>query len=388
MHKMNFDQIIDRKGTGCFKYDALQMMYQRDDLIPLWVADMDFAVSEAIQQALAKRLLHPIFGYNLRDKQFNEAIRHWQRSQYNWETSAYKIIPTPSLMTALAISILSLSQAGDEILIQTPVYTPFHTTVKDHERQLLTNPLINVNGKYEINWMDFEDKAKRAKMFILCNPHNPVGKVFSEAELQRMSDICVQNGVIIFSDEIHADLVYPPLKHTPIASINSKLVISGISPAKSFNLAGLATAVMIIKDDDLAQKVNELNQSMHTFMGNSFGIHALIAAYTESADWLVALKEYLKSNRDMVSEYVSEHLPRVRMSPCEATYLAWLDFRDYDLTDEQLMELLRDKAGLALTAGIIFGSEGSGFMRLNFACPRSVLDQALPRIKAAFEALS
>jgi len=388
MHKMNFDQIIDRKGTGCFKYDALQMMYQREDLIPLWIADMDFAVSEPIQQALQKRLQHPIFGYNLRGKQFTEAVHHWQRSQYNWETSDYKIIPTPNVMTSLAISILSLSQPGDDILIQTPVYAPFHSTVKDHERKLLTNPLINVNGKYEINWMDFEEKAKRAKMFILCNPHNPVGKVFSEKELKRMSDICVQNGVIIFSDEIHADLVYPPLKHTPIASINSKLVISGISPAKSFNLAGLATAVMIIKDDDLAQKVNELNQSMHTFMGNSFGIIAMIAAYTESADWLVALKQYLKSNKDAVSEYVSNHLPRVRMTPCEATYLAWLDFRDYGLTDEQLMELLRDKAGLALTAGIIFGSEGSGFMRLNFACPRSVLDQALSRIKATFEALS
>jgi cystathionine beta-lyase len=385
MQMTNFDTIINRKGTGCFKYDGLQMMYQKEELLPLWVADMDFAVSEAIQRALAKRLQHPIFGYNFRTSDFSAAIEHWQKSQYDWDISAYKIVTTPSLMTALAICVLSLTDQGDKILIQTPVYPPFHAIVKEHSRQLLKNPLINKDGKYEIDWEDFAEKAAQAKLFVLCNPHNPVGKVFSPAELQRMSEICTQNDVLIFSDEIHADIVYPPLKHHSIASIQSSGVITGVSPAKSFNLAGLATAVMIIKDEALFQKVNELNNSMHTFMGNTFGITALIAAYTGSADWLKALKAYLQENRDLLANYLAKELPRVKMSPCEGTYLAWLDFRDYALSDEELMSVMRDQAGLALNAGNTFGDEGSGFMRLNFACPRSVLQKALAKIKAAME---
>ena len=200
---MNFDKIIERKGSGCFKYDGLKLRYGKDDLIPLWVADMDFAVAEPIQAALAQRLKHPIFGYNYISKDFDEAVRHWQKSQYGWDTSASTVIMIPSLMTALAITILTLTEPSDKIVIQTPVYPPFHSTVKEHQRTLLTSPLVNINGRYEIDWLDFEEKIRQAKLFILCNPHNPVGHVFTREELTRMSEICAKNNVIIFSDEIH-----------------------------------------------------------------------------------------------------------------------------------------------------------------------------------------
>jgi len=382
---MNFDTIIERKGSGCFKYDALKLMYDKEDLIPLWVADMDFAIAEPIQTALAQRLKHPIFGYNFRGRDFDDAVRHWQQTQYGWDTSSSQIIMVPSLMTALAITILTLSKAGDKIVIQTPVYPPFHSTVKEHKRELLTNALVNINGRYEIDWLDFEEKIRQAKLFILCNPHNPVGRVFTQKELERMGEICARHNVIIFSDEIHADLVYAPHQHIPIASIRAERVISAISPAKSFNVAGLATGVLILQDEEFIQKITELNMSLHTFMGNVFGIRALIAAYTQSAPWLASVKEYLKANRDYLATYLAEHLPKVKMSPCEGSYLAWLDFRDYKLTDDELMQILRDKAGVALNGGISFGSEGSGFMRLNFACPRAVLHEALIRIKENFQ---
>ena len=382
---MNFDKIIERKGSGCFKYDGLKLRYGKDDLIPLWVADMDFAIAEPIQAALAQRLKHPIFGYNYISKDFDEAVRHWQKSQYGWDTSASTVIMIPSLMTALAITILTLTEPSAKIVIQTPVYPPFHSTVKEHQRTLLTSPLVNINGRYEIDWLDFEEKIRQAKLFILCNPHNPVGHVFTREELTRMSEICAKNNVIIFSDEIHADLVYSPHKHIPIASIRAKRVISAISPAKSFNLAGLATGVVILQDEEFIQKINELNQSLHTFMGNSFGLKALVAAYTQSETWLAALKEYLKANRDYLKSYLADNLPKVIMSPCQGTYLAWLDFREYNLTDDKLMEIMRDKAGVALNPGPSFGSEGSGFMRLNFACPRAVLQEALTRIKVNFQ---
>lgn len=382
---MNFDTIIDRRGSGCFKYDGLKLRYGRDDLIPLWVADMDFAVAEPIQAALAQRLKHPIFGYNFIGDDFYDAVRHWQKTQYGWDTSTSEIIMIPSLMTALAFTILTLSEPGDKIVIQTPVYPPFHSTVKEQHRELLTSALVNIDGHYEINWPDFEEKIKQARIFILCNPHNPVGRVFTREELERMSDICARYNVIIFSDEIHADLVYAPHKHIPIASIKAERVISAISPAKSFNVAGLATGVLILKDKEFIQKISEMNMSLHTFMGNAFGIRALIAAYTQSAPWLASVKEYLTANRDYLVAFLAEHLPKVKMSPCEGSYLAWLDFREYQLSDDELMQILCDKAGVALNPGPSFGSEGSGFMRLNFACPRAVLHEALVRIKKNFQ---
>lgn len=380
---LKFDQLIDRKGSGCFKYDALKLIYGTDDLIPLWVADMDFAVAEEVQNALCRRLQHPVFGYNYSGESFRKSLKDWMLKRFHYDAGDKKAISVPSLMTALAISILSLTEAGDKILIQTPVYPPFHSTVKDHKRALLMNPLKPANDGYEVDWDDFEAKAAQAKMFILCNPHNPVGKVFSRTELQRMHEICTNYNVMIFSDEIHADITYPPHFHTPIASLGGDRVITGISPAKSFNLAGLATAMMLAPDNHISQALEAMNESLHTFMGNSFGIAAFTAAYCEGENWLETLLQYLQSNRDTLMEILANELPQVRMAKCEGTFLAWLDCRALGMDDHTLLDFFTTQAKVALNPGTAFGVEGSGFVRLNFACPKSTLEEALKRIIVA-----
>jgi len=381
---MSFDTIIDRRGTQCFKYDAQKLIYGRDDLLGLWVADMDFAVSEAIQDAISQRAKHPIFGYNFKNDEFKQALTQWLAKRQSWNTDQHKLISLPSLMTALAISILSLTKPGDGILIQSPVYPPFFSSALNHQRRLLVNSLINSEGAYSIDWQDFESKAAQASMFILCNPHNPIGRAFTHAELSRMAEICRKHNVIIFSDEIHADIVYAPFHHIPIASLAEDITITGISPAKSFNLAGLATAVLISKNKAMLTKVEELSMNLHTFMGNSFGIVAFTAAYGASEAWLDELLSYLQANRDYLIGQFAEHFPKIIVSPIEATFLAWLDIRSYGYSEEELMRILRDDCRLALNPGTTFSEDCEGFVRLNFACPRPILEEAVARLKKAF----
>lgn len=381
---MNFDTIIDRRGSACYKYDAQQMVYGRDDLLALWVADMDFAVSPQIQAAIAKRATHPIYGYNFRSAEFQEALVRWLQKRHAWKTAEHKLSVLPSLMTALAYCILSHSSPNDKILIQTPVYPPFHSSVKTQNRQLLTNALINENGNYSIDWEDFEAKIKAARIFILCNPHNPVGRVFTKDELARMAELCSKYRVIIFSDEIHADLVYAPHRHIPIASLAEDITLTGISPAKSFNLAGMATAALISQNAALIEPVEQLNRNLHTYMGNSFGLSTFTAAYAHSETWLEALIVYLRDNRDYLVEALAESLPKVIVSPIEGTYLAWLDFKAYGLEEKELMRILKEDCHLALNAGSAFAPEGDGFMRLNFACPRARLTEAISRLASVF----
>ncbi|MCD8479365.1 MAG: PatB family C-S lyase [Candidatus Cloacimonetes bacterium] len=376
----SFDRVIDRKGSGCFKYDAMKLIYGRDDLLALWVADMDFAVSPQIQAALRHRAEHPVYGYNFKAPAFKEALDAWLMKRHGWNTTEHKLISLPSLMTALALAILSLTKEGDGILIQSPVYPPFHSQASDHGRKLLINPLIGEDGLYRIDWIDFELKAAEAKMFVLCNPHNPVGRVFTPEELSRMADICRKHNLIIFSDEIHADLVYAPHRHIPIAALAEDITLTGISPAKSFNIAGMGTAVLISQNPELIKPVEKLNFALHTYMGNNMGIAAFTAAYGESEAWLEELLLYLKANRDFVLEEIPKALPMIKISPIEGTYLAWLDFRAYGLSEDQIMRVLRDDCRLALNEGSAFGEEGRGFMRLNFGCPRSVLEEALCRL--------
>lgn len=379
----SFDQPIGRKGSGCFKYDALNLIYGSDDLLPLWVADMDFAVSDEISSALAERLQHPVFGYNLRLDSFYEALQLWQQKRFNWEIKREWVIATPGIVPAIALCLQCFTEPGDSVLIQTPVYTPFHTTVTDHNRQLLCSALHNDNGVYSIDWDDFERKISLAKLFILCNPHNPVGRVWSTEELSKMGELCRKHKVIVFSDEIHEDLIYPGFRHIPLASLEdfSQFSITGVSPAKSFNVAGLATAVTIVPNAELRDKLNAINNRMALYMGNSFGIAAFVAAYAQSENWLNQLLQYLAGNRDFISQFIQEKLPEIILSPIEGTYLAWMDFRAWQLDDNSLQDIMVNKARLALEPGIKYGIEGSGFMRLNFGCPRSTIDEALQRIK-------
>ncbi|MDD4309781.1 MAG: PatB family C-S lyase, partial [Candidatus Cloacimonetes bacterium] len=353
MQNSRFDEIINRKGSGCFKYDALTMLFGRNDLLSLWVADMDFAVSNEIQTALSERIKHPVYGYNLRLDSYYEAIINWQNRRFHWQPERDWIVPVPGIVPGLSLAVLSITNPGDGILIQTPVYHPFFDAVVNHDRKLLTSPLINTNGVFTIDWVDFEAKLSVAKMFILCNPHNPVGRVWTSEELDKIGYLCNKHNVVVFVDEIHADLVYPGFTHISLASLKeySDLLITGVSPAKSFNIAGLATANLIISNPSLRSKVSGLNDKLHLFMGNSFGIRALIAAYNESEAWLNELLVYLNETKEQLTHFVINELPTVSLSPIESTYLAWLDFSGWGISQAELVDLMVNKALLALDPG-------------------------------------
>ncbi|HRY83467.1 MAG TPA: PatB family C-S lyase [Candidatus Cloacimonadota bacterium] len=377
-----FDQVIERKGSGCFKYDALLPLYGRDDLLALWVADMDFAIAPAIQEALSKRLSHPVFGYNFRLDSYYDAVINWAQRRYHWTIHRDWLISTPGIVPAINLAVLTLTEPGDGVLIQTPVYGPFHHAATNHGRKLLCNRLIPAASGYQIDFQEFDRLAGQAKLFILCNPHNPVGRAFTEDELRKMGEICRKHGVTVFSDEIHADIVYDGHKHIPIASVDdlSSICISSFSPAKSFNLAGLATAVTVCSNPKLFKPLNDLNEKLHLFIGNSFGISALTAAYTRAEDWLDQLVVYLAQNRNFIDKCLRDSLPMVKSQLPEASYLSWLDFTDLGLDSETLWDLLVNKARLALDPGSKYGTGFEQFYRLNFACPRSRIVDAMDRI--------
>jgi len=383
MEQSRFDKIIDRRKTGCFKYDALQMLFGNSELLPMWVADMDFAVSDEIIAALSRRLKHPVFGYNLRLNDFSDAVISWQKRRFGWDVNEDWMIAVPGLVPAISLAVMALTEPGEGVLIQTPVYRPFYDAVLDHKRKLITSPLVNNNGVYSIDWQDLENKLQQVKLFIFCSPHNPVGRVWTEAELTKIGNLCAKYNVPVFADEIHADIVYPDYKHLPLASLNdfAEFCLTGVSPSKSFNIAGLATAVVLVANEEIRNKFSELNNKLHLYTGNTFGITALIAAYNESEGWLEDLLSYLNNNRLMITDFVPRELPGVQLSPIEGTFLAWLDFRNWGLTDEELQNLIINKAGLALEPGTEFGEDGKGFMRLNFGCPLSTLELALTRLQ-------
>ncbi len=381
----DFNRLIERRGSGCFKYDALKMTYGREDLIPLWVADMDFPVAPAIRAALQKRLDHGIFGYNLRPDLFYEAVLRWVKRQYGLQAERDWMICSPGVMPAVSLAVTVLTSPGDGVLIQTPVYRPFHNAVLDQGRKLLESPLLWGEDGYRIDFDDFERELRQARLFILCSPHNPVGRVWSEFELREMGRLCRLHGVPVISDEIHADLVYGDGKALSIAALDdfADNAVCCVSPAKSFNLAGLASAVVLVKNPALRAPLAAAINKYHLYMGNSFGIEATIAAYQDSDEWLEGLLGYLEGNRDFLRDFFLRELPRVKMLVPEASYLAWIDFHGLGLGDGEISSLLVNKARLALEPGLKFGDAGAGFQRLNFGCPRQVLVEAMARLRQA-----
>jgi cysteine-S-conjugate beta-lyase len=386
MNKYDFDTVYDRHSTGCFKTDGLAMLYGNANLLPLWVADMDFAVAPEISQALEERLKHPIFGYNLRLTSYYYAIIHWLEKHYNWRIERNWIINTPGIVTAINVAVVTLTIPGDKVLLQTPVYDPFFEAVRANGRNLLTNPLQLIKGRYEIDFDDLEKKLAMSKLFILCNPHNPVGRVWTVEELLKIGCLCRKYKVKVVADEIHADIIYSGHRHTAFCTLEdfSTFTIACYSPSKSFNLAGLCTSAIIIPQAELREMFNNYVQTMHLFLGNTFGITALQAAYTLGDDWLSELLAYLEKNREFLCNFVTEKLPAISIIKPEGTYLAWLDFRALGLADETIMQKLINEAGLALSPGKMYGDDGSGFIRLNFACPQTVLKQACERLYSTF----
>ncbi len=388
---MNFDKVIDRENTRANKLEYRKILFKTEDVIPLWVADMDLAIADEIQDTLKKRLNHPIFGYTNQDKDFFDAIVDWQNSKHSWKISSRSITPISGVIPALAMSIKTFTNEGDKIMIQPPIYPPFFGLVENSKRVLVENPLIENNGSYSIDFNDMEKSfADGVKMILISNPHNPVGKVWTREELETMVNLCIKYDVKILSDEIHSDLIMGDKPHIPIASVSkeaSDISITCMSPTKSFNIAGLQIAYTIIENNFLRKAYKQELNTLHLNMCNTMGTEALIAAYTKGDKWLDEAINYIKSNIEFVTNFIAREIPEIRVSKNEATYLLWIDFRNLNLSDSELKQFIIQKAKLGLNQGVDFGKGGSGFARLNVATPKTILEKAMKQLKVAVENL-
>lgn len=386
--KYNFDEIIDRHGTDCVKYDDLYRNFGCNDLLPMWVADMDFRTVPRIIEAAEACCKKGVFGYTFRSEDAKQAFVDWVGRRYDWRVKTEWISISPGIVTALSISVRAFTRKGDKVLILTPVYPPFFAVVKDNERELVCSPLVIRDGHYEIDWENFESALKQGvKLFILSNSHNPVGRVWTASELKQMGDLCCRYDVLILSDEIHADLALPGYRHTVMASLSEEIAcrtLTAMAPSKTFNIAGMMNSLIIASSEQLLECYNREMLALHLDVGNIFGHVTLKAAYREGEDWLEELKVYLGENVTYADEYIRRELPFVKMLKPEGSFLLWLDFRPTGLSHEEVGRLLVEKAKVGLNDGQAFGKEGTGFRRMNIGCPRSVLQEGLQRIKSAF----
>lgn len=390
---INFDEIIDRRNTDSLKYDFAQKRGMPADILPLWVADMDFAAPSAVRQALADRAAHGIFGYSdAADDSYFNALSRWYSERFGWQTRPEWLIKTPGVVFALCAAIRALTREGDAVLIQPPVYYPFSESILENNRRLVTNQLVYADGRYSVDLADFERQivTHGVKLFILCSPHNPVGRVWTAAELTAMGDICVKHGVYVVSDEIHADFVYPGHRHLVFANLKpafADISVTCTAPSKTFNLAGLQISNIFVPNADLRRRLRKAINRVGYSQPNVMGLIACRAAYAQGAEWLDALKTYLSGNLAFVRHFLAEHLPQVRLVEPEGTYLIWLDCSTLGLTDRALDDLMVRQAGLWLDGGTMFGTGGESFQRINIACRRETLQDAMQRLKKAVDAL-
>jgi cystathionine beta-lyase len=380
-----FDSAPVRHNTASLKYDLRREVFGRDDVIPLWVADMDFAVPEAVQRALAQRAAHPVFGYTIFPPSLNDALMHWLATRHNWNIASESILFCPGVVPSLHACIMALSKPGDGVIVQPPVYAPFLSAAGICGRKALLNPLKLEAGRYTFDLDDLERCAREGgRMLILCSPHNPVGRVWQQEELQALLAVCEQHGITVVSDEIHADLIYPGYRHVPLATLNDKVnIVTAVAPSKTFNIPGLGLSALVVPEASNRKAITQAFDTLHVSASNPFSIAAFEAAYREGAPWLDDLMRYLAGTCDMVRDYLQQHLPQIKMIEPEGTYLLWLDCREMGLNDKQLKDFFVQKAGVGLSPGAMFGTEGSGYMRMNIGAPRSVIMQALENIAAA-----
>jgi len=385
----NFDEAPDRQNTDCLKWDKRDEVFGKADVIPMWIADMDFPTPPFIIEALRKRLDHEILGYSYRPDSYFESFIRWASDVYGWEIRREWIEFSPGVVPALNMCTLAFTSPGDEIIIQPPVYPPFFGAVNDHGRKLVFNPLVET----EAGWVMDPDGLRmaitpRTRMLILSNPHNPVGRAWTHGELYELAEICHEKGIIILSDEIHSDLTMPGVKHMPLASVSEKaasITVTCMAPSKTFNLAGLTTSSMIISDQVLMEKYRKMLVGLHMHLGNIFGNVASEAAYTHGREWLGQMVRYVESNIDLVMDFCRERLPQIRPVRPEATYMIWLDCRAMGMSGTELNQFFVDKAGVGMNEGSRFGPGGEGFMRMNLACPRATVVRALEQIENAIK---
>ncbi|TCZ78829.1 putative C-S lyase [Paenibacillus albiflavus] len=386
----NFDEIVDRSNTFATKTDAKQMNRIPEEAIPMWVADMDFRVAPVISDAVIQRAAHTIYGYSLKPESYNNAIVNWMQRRHNWTIKPNWIVSVPGVVPALHYAVRALLKAGDKVIVQQPVYPPFMDVVRTNGYQLLNNSLRLENGQYTIDFEDFEQKAQdpRTKLFILCSPHNPAGRVWSQEELMKLADICLRHDVLILSDEIHHDLVLPGHKHIPTASLSpeiSKITITCTAPSKTFNIAGMQSANVIIEDAKLRREFTlEVSKSGY-HDPNPFAIVATEAGYTQGDEWLDQLIQYIDGNKKLVMDFIREKLPMLEVIDSQATYLLWIDFSKLGLSSKELDRFMRHDALLWLNSGYVFGEEGSTYQRMNIGCSRLVVQEALTRLEQAIQ---
>ena len=381
----NFDEIIERRGTDCFKWDALKAMYGREDVSPMWVADMDFRSPDFVMEAIRKRCEHEVLGYTMPSKEYWQAVTSWLEKHYNIKTTKENLHFIPGIVAGISYALLCLTQPGDTVLVTIPVYPPFLNLPKESGRTLVCSPLKIVDGRFAIDFDDFEHKIAGCKLFIMSNPHNPAGTVWGAEVLRKIADICEQHHVIVISDEIHADLTLPGHTHVSYSSVSSK-GITFMAPSKTFNIAGLGSSVCYIADETLRKRFFGWLDALGVAGGNIFAFTAAEAAFAHGEEWLNQMLHYLSENVKTLEQFLKEHMPKVKAVLPEASYLAWLDFSDYGYSHKELADKLLNEAKVALNDGTTFGGKDyECCFRLNLGCPKSMMLDALERIAAAIK---
>jgi cysteine-S-conjugate beta-lyase len=386
--KFDFDTPIPRENTNSVKFDGRQHYFGTTDVSPLWVADMDFAVPEYVTRALQERLNHPVFGYTLYPESLYQSIIDWFERRHHWKIERDWILMAPGVVPSLFAAVQAFTKEGEGVIVQPPVYFPFFSAVTTNNRKLLLNPLREVNGRYEMDFAHLESCAQQgAKLLILCTPHNPVGRVWTEQELQEVLRIARQYDLTILSDDIHADLIYSEATHIMLgrlAQLGDK-IITTIAPNKTFNIPGLGLSALVIPDATQRKAMKQVFESLHVGNSNPFSIVAFEAAYRKGDQWLNALMKYLETTRDYVADYLQKNIPQIKMAVPEATYLLWLDCRDLGMSDSQLRDFFVKQCKVGMNPGIVFGEVGGGFMRMNIGTQHIKIQEALERIKTALQ---
>jgi len=388
MAKYNFDQIIERKGTDSLKYGALKRRYGRDDLIPLWVADMDFSAPPAVVEALAKRVQHGIYAYTFASDDYYKAIIDWQARRNGWEVAKEEISFMSGVVRGISFAVDAFSNEGDKIIIQPPVYHLFKIVTQLQKREVVCNPLVFDGQQYRMDFANLEQIARtgEAKILILSHPHNPGGRVWTREELATLADICFKYNILVISDEIHSDLIFNEHRHIPFMMVSEEAKQNSITlnaPSKTFNISGIMSSYSIIKNQEIREKYHNYLKKSEQDEGSIFAYLALQAAYNHGEEWLEELKTYLWSNMLFVDDYLKKNIPQIKAVLPEASFLLWLDCRELHLSQKELTDLFINRARLALNNGAMFGKEGTGFMRMNVGCPKSTLEKALKQLRDA-----
>lgn len=389
MSKYNFDEVINRKGTNALKTDALLPRYGNADLVPLWVADMDFLSPPAVTEAIIERAKHGIFGYTNPSEDYYNSIINWISKSHAWQIEKEWLTFIPGIVKGIAFVLDCFTSKDDKVIIQPPVYHPFRIVTNMHKRKVVDNPLVLKSGKYEMDLNGLKNLIdKDSKVLILCNPHNPGGRVWTKEELSDIADICYDNNILVISDEIHSDLAFSPNKHIPFASVSEKAAqnsITFMAPSKTFNIAGIVSSYSIIPNDELRDKFNYYLESSELNEGHIFAYLAAQAAYDKGEEWMVEAKQYIWENIQFVDSYLKTNIPQIKAMVPEASFLIWLDCRELDLSQKELVSLFVDDAKLALNDGTMFGAGGQGYMRMNVGTQKVILEKALDNLKKAVE---